>query len=251
VTPRARVVLAGASCAALLVMLATGFAGLPAFGHYPGPYGTVLAVVGVHERIATNVVTSIMFDYRGLDSLGEEFILLAAVTGLALILRNEKVEVTNEPLPRVPGRATLARTDAVRLAGLVALGIVVVFGLYVGIHASLTPGGGFQGGAIVASGLFLAYLGLRYTAFAPLARQAAWDAGEAVGGGGYVVIGLATLFAGGAFLKNTLPLGGSGQLFSSGTIAVINVCVLLEVIAGFVLMFLEFARATRVEREKT
>jgi len=44
-----------------------------------------------------------------------------------------------------------------------------------------------------------------------------------------------------------LPLGGEGELFSAGTIPLINFCVLVEVCAGFFLLFLEFAHETRVE----
>ncbi len=39
------------------------------------------------EVAANNVVTSIVFDYRGFDTLGEATVLLAAVVGVALVLR--------------------------------------------------------------------------------------------------------------------------------------------------------------------
>lgn len=243
--PRVRSVLAAIAGLALAAGLFRAFNGLPDFGKYPGPYGNVLAVVGVHERAATDIVTSIMFDYRGLDSLGEEFILFAALTGLALILRNEKEDVVDDPLPLAPGRPRSARTDAVRLAALLGIGLVTLAGAYLGLHGHLTPGGGFQGGAVAGTGLFLAYLGLGYPAFTRMANQDAWDGLEALGAGAYVVIGLVTAIAGGAFLVNDLPLGGSGQFFSSGTIALINAFVFIEVTAGFVLLFLEFARETR------
>lgn len=42
------------------------------------------------EVAANNVVTSIVFDYRGFDTLGEATVLLAAVVGVALMLRKVK-----------------------------------------------------------------------------------------------------------------------------------------------------------------
>ena len=42
------------------------------------------------EVAANNVVTSIVFDYRGFDTLGEATVLLAAVVGVALVLRKVK-----------------------------------------------------------------------------------------------------------------------------------------------------------------
>ncbi len=42
------------------------------------------------EVAANNVVTSIVFDYRGYDTLGEATVLFAAVVGVALLLRKVK-----------------------------------------------------------------------------------------------------------------------------------------------------------------
>ncbi len=42
------------------------------------------------EVAANNVVTAIVFDYRGYDTLGEATVLFVAVVGVALILRRLK-----------------------------------------------------------------------------------------------------------------------------------------------------------------
>ncbi len=42
------------------------------------------------EVAANNVVTAIVFDYRGYDTLGEATVLFVAVIGVALILRKVK-----------------------------------------------------------------------------------------------------------------------------------------------------------------
>jgi len=39
------------------------------------------------EAGANNVVTSVVFDYRGFDTLGEATVLFCAVVGVALLLR--------------------------------------------------------------------------------------------------------------------------------------------------------------------
>jgi hypothetical protein len=52
--------------------------GLPGFGNYPGPYGPAILRVAVAQTNATGVVSAINFDYRGFDTVGEEFILFAA-----------------------------------------------------------------------------------------------------------------------------------------------------------------------------
>lgn len=42
------------------------------------------------ETGSNNVVTSVIFDYRGFDTLGEATILFTAVMGVLLLLRTEK-----------------------------------------------------------------------------------------------------------------------------------------------------------------
>ena len=42
------------------------------------------------EVAANNVVTSIVFDYRGFDTLGEATVLFAAVLGVGVVLRRRR-----------------------------------------------------------------------------------------------------------------------------------------------------------------
>jgi len=238
------------TCALLLVMLVWGFLGMPTFGTYPGPYGDVLNTVAPHERHLPNIISAVNFDYRGVDTLGEEFILFVAVAGITMVLRYDRERATGDPLPQRHGRAPSQRSEAVRFFSVVGVGVMIAFCTYLGIHPHLTPGGGFQGAAMLAGFTALVFVGLGFDAFHRIAEQSRQELAEAVGAGAYAVIGLATLVASGFFLANVLPLGGEGELFSAGTIPVINAFVGLEVVAGFVLMFLEFARETRREEAK-
>jgi multicomponent Na+:H+ antiporter subunit B len=101
-TRRAVFLPAAAVVAAVLVW---GLTGLPGFGHYRGPYGLVLNDVAVQERHMTNVVTAVVFDYRGFDTLGEEFILFTSVIAVALLLRSVREEQTKEVREPVSGEA--------------------------------------------------------------------------------------------------------------------------------------------------
>jgi multicomponent Na+:H+ antiporter subunit B len=248
--PGLRLAIALAGAAGVLALVLAAVTGLPPFGDYPGPYGTVLNTVAVHERKIPNVITAVNFDYRGLDTLGEEFILFAAVAGLALVLRHDRAKITEEALPVAAGRRHAGRSDAVRAFSLLGIALTVAFGTYMAIHPHLTPGGGFQGGTILSGFVALAFLGLGYPTFTRLVDQEPSELLESLGAGAYGLIGIATLFAGGAFLANVLPLGGEGTFFSTGTIPVINAFVALEVCTGFILMFLEFARETRHEEPR-
>ncbi len=245
----ARTAMVVTGAAGIFAMLLWGFWSLPPFGNYPGPYGNILNKVAVHERQITNVVTAVNYDYRGLDTMGEEFIMVAAVAGLALLLRRERHETLESPLAPSRGRTNQPRSDAIRAFGIVGFALTVLFGVYVVLHGPLTPGGGFQGGAVTGSAFALLYLGAGYRAFSRATPQTAIDFFEALGAGSYVAVGIAALAAGGAFLKNVLPLGHAGAFFSSGTIELINFFVGVEIWAGFLLMFVEFGRETRIELE--
>ena len=94
-TLRRRVFLVAAAVAGGLLLW--GLTGLPDYGVYPGPYGDVLNAVAVGERKATNVVAAVTFDYRGVDTMGEEYILFAAVIGVAILLRAQRDEREEAP----------------------------------------------------------------------------------------------------------------------------------------------------------
>ena len=114
--------------------------------------------------------------------------------------------------------------------------VTLIFGLYIGLHGQLTPGGGFQAGVILASVPFLLYVCENTQVFRRVTSHVAVEVIEAVGAGSYALIGLCPLLLGVPLLTNVLPLGTTGDVFSSGTIAIISACIGVEVTAAFVLV---------------
>ena len=233
----ARLWLFAPSAAGLAALLLWGVAGLPDFGHYIGPYGYILNAVAPHERHVTNVVTATVFDYRGFDTLGEEFILFSAAMGVALLLRDARDE-------GCPSHGV--GSDAVRLVGIGVVPVLLAIGLYVVAHGFLTPGGGFQGGVVLAAAFALVWLAGEYHAFRRLTPTPAVDLAKGSGAGAYVVVGLAALLLGHAFLRNLGPLGTTGTLASGGSMVLLNLATALEVAAAFVLIFTEFVEELAV-----
>lgn len=217
-----------------------GLLSLPQFGNYRGPYGDVLNATGVAERHATNIPSAVNFDYRAFDTMGEEFILFVAVAGLALLFREQRDRSHQQAEER---RARIG--EAVQWIGIGLVGFLTLFGIAIVLHGPLTPGGGFQGGVILAMAFLLVYLIGGAEAFDQLARRDTIEAAEAAGAGAYVLIGLSMLAAGGAFLQNLLPLGRPGELNSGGAILWLNVATGVEVSAAFVLLFVEFLEEAR------
>jgi multicomponent Na+:H+ antiporter subunit B len=251
VTPRVRRVVFVLAGGVLAVLMAWGFGALPHFGNYRGPYGDVLNHVSVPERHITDVVTAVNFDYRGFDTLGEEFIFFAAVLGVALILRPQADEGPGHVEDNATGRAVPPTSDAVRVLGLGLTPPTVLFAIYVVTHGQLTPGGGFQGGVVLATGVLLIYLAGEFDDLHGLYTEAVLERSEAVGAGGYIAVGLLGLFAGSTFLDNVLPLGTIGHVFSAGTVPIINLAVGVEIAAGLVVLITAFLRQTVILRPRT
>jgi multicomponent Na+:H+ antiporter subunit B len=182
------------------------------------------------------------------DTMGEEYILFAAVVGVAIVLRAQRGETEEPPDEDAADRRAPGTSNAVRVLGLALLGPVVLFGIYVVTHGHLSPGGGFQGGVLLASGALLVYLSGEYVTLRRVRPVALIDLAEGSGAGGYVAIGLLGLAAGAAFLQNVLPLGQPGTLLSAGTILLLNLAVGLEVTGGLVLLLSEFLEQTLVVR---
>lgn len=239
---------------ALLGVLLWGMRNLPPLGDYRGPYGDVVNSVAVYERHATDVVTAVNFDYRGFDTLGEEFILFTSVLGGVLLLRRQKDESKeNDGDGKTDGDSDhrpITPSDAVKIITIGLVGPVVLFGVYIVTHGQLTPGGGFQGGVILASAPLLVYLGGDFETFKKVVSHTLVEVSEAGGALAFIAIGFCGYFLGREFLQNVFPLGKTGMINSSGTIAAISLATGLEVAGGFVLLlhaFLEQALETRLK----
>ena len=140
-------------------------ANLPAWGYYRGPYGDTISRMAVYERHATDSVNAINYDYRGFDTLGEEFILFTAVLGVMLLLRREDETGDNSQASSIKVSDTPRLSTTIQAIALPAVFVTVIFGFYIGLHGQLTPGGGFQAGVILATAPLLIYVSPEHQSF--------------------------------------------------------------------------------------
>jgi multicomponent Na+:H+ antiporter subunit B len=250
-TPGQRRWVFGVAAAGLAAFYLWGLSGLPGFGNYPGPYGFVILHLAVRQTLATGIVSAINFDYRGFDTLGEEFILFAAATGTSVVLRRLRGERERSAIDQAADRDVPPTSRAVRLVALLFTGPVMVMGWWLASHAQANPSGGFQGGVVLATAFILVYLAGEFLIFKRSSPVALIDAVEAVGAGGFAAIGVAAVGMGLAYLTNFLPLGQTpGAVSSSGTIALISFFVGLEVGAAFILIVGELLDQTLLIRQE-
>lgn len=229
------VFLAGA--AGIAVLLGLAVVRLPEFGAREHPYRDATVAVAQRQH-APNVVSSINFDQRGFDTVGEEAILVAAVVGAATLLRLDRDE--SEEVSRATEKPRLLA--ATKLSGYLLLPVTLLVGADVVVHGHLTPGGGFQGGVVLATGIHLLYVAGDYPALRRMRPLPWYEFGESGGMGAVVLLGIAGVLSGAGFLANVLPLGSTGQLASAGTVPVFSIAVGLAVGSGMIVLLAQFFR---------
>ncbi len=167
-----------------------------------------------------NSITAIVVNFRGFDTLGEVTVLFLAATGLASILYR-KEEEDEEEVERV----RLPSSSLVRTGAKILFPLMLLLGIYVFVHGHLTPGGGFQGGAIIATGFLLMLI--TYKHFETNHKVMVWL--ESLAGLAFVAVGLYGLFAYGSFLQNTHSVGTLNDLISGGLIPLIYIFIGIKV----------------------
>jgi len=184
---------------------------------------------------SANAVTSVVTYFRGLDTLGEVTILFLSIFGIGIgINRSDQMHTIlhyDNPLLKIGAK--------------VLFPVIILFGAYIILHGHLSPGGGFQGGVVIASAFLLMFL----------AEGDAYDLDhrimtlfESLSGAGFVLVGLLGAALGGLFLSNPLPLGTLGRLFSGGILPVIYLFVGLKV-ASEITLLIEYFIRTRDARD--
>jgi len=107
---------------------------------------------GYLDTGSRNLVTAIYLDYRLFDSLFEAGILLVAVSGVLWISQHNIKEKNATFMMDKQKTPELFITF-----GRLLYPIMLLFGIYIILNGHLSPGGGFQGGAIVATAILILY----------------------------------------------------------------------------------------------
>lgn len=204
--------------AGLFAALALGTGDLPRLGDPASPASTHVSPRFIEEAAretgAANMVTAVLADYRGYDTLGETAVIFAAGLGCFIILAAAAGATRKETPP--PGLSRRFGSPILDVSGRVLVPWILMFAVYVLIHGHVSPGGGFQGGVLFGSGMVAMRL-----IWGPARTAAGRPVVPSFGPGlrGFFVlacsgvllylgIGLAAMAFGGAFLDyGVLPLG--------------------------------------------
>lgn len=197
-----------------LVFLLFVLTGTLPFAEPPMLVGEGIQQAAAAEVGAANFVTAVVLAYRGLDTLGELSILFAAATAGGLVLGRARSGSQRRPA----GFILLAGADLL-------FPLLLVVGLYIVMHGHLTPGGGFQGGVVLAAAFFLPLL-----ARPSETLSHAWlSVVEGMAGVAFITIGLIALFQDQPFLTPLFNRGTLGELVSGGSLPLLYLAVGLKV----------------------
>ena len=127
---------------------------------------------------------------------------------------------------------------------------ILIFGLYVIMHGHLTPGGGFQGGAVVVSGVVMLLVAFSSKELKKSLRERFLSIMESGGALIFAILGFAGIgtvffynFLVGTSIFGRIPPTGPnpGDIWTGGVIPLMNLAVGLKVIAGLSAVVLAMA----------
>ncbi len=188
------------------------------------------------ETSVPNMVTAILADYRGYDTLFETVVIFTAGIAIIAILRGPvdkrvRLRLASE---RILRESNLVLAQTCRLL----VPVIQLFALYVIAHGHHSPGGGFQGGVIFGASLIL--LSLSFQLQTALDRVSVKMA-VILGGTGiliYAGIGFVCLLLGGNFLDySVLHAVLPGNAIEARSLGIMGV----EIGVGFTVAAMMFA----------
>ena len=245
------VVLCVAICLGLSALLIYTALDLPHFGAdealIDNDISTFYVEEGMEHTGAMNIVTSIILDFRGFDTLGESHVLFIAACMILMLLKLPEDDSPQSRLERSRAEAYDRhfdpRDDAIlENCVLVIVPMLIVFGAYILFNGHLSPGGGFSGGTVLGAGLILYlcnYGSLRTGRIFSLKRfRVLTTAALAF----YALSKGYVFFTGANHIENGLGPGTFGRILSGGLLMPLSVAVGLVVASTMYALYALFRK---------
>lgn len=106
---------------------------------------------GEQEVGTGNIVTGVLLNYRGYDTMGEVAIISAASIAVIAVLGTSKKK---NPLIFLD-RSDVKVSYVTRTVVMFLIPFIIIFSVFIVLYGTTLPGGGFQGGAIIGAGIII------------------------------------------------------------------------------------------------
>jgi len=183
--------------AAVIALPPMGSSETPAYTHVVPRY----LEKEVEEGGANNIVTGIILNYRGYDTMGEVTVIFTALICVLAVLGRENIKRHTSKVELSSVEKSVIVKSVVRLLA----PFIILFALYIILHGAESPGGGFQGGAILGASVIVFTLTFGFTLGMkkfPLKYRTIL---ESAGPLSFFISGVVALFCGLNFLTYMLP----------------------------------------------
>lgn len=222
----------------------------------------------MEETGAPNLVTAVLADYRGFDTMFETAVVFCAGLACLLILRDFRPPKTRyyrhvptgvvlhvkNPDKQVAVGGEFEDVDKdwvpsdtiIKTVCRILIPFIQIYALYVVAHGDFSPGGGFQGGVIFGSSLIL--LAISYNLKTLMKRVSEKFLGVFSAAGVLVFVGIGTIamVLGGHFLDYSkyAPIFGEHHIRALGMLGV-EIGVGMTVTAAMVIIYVNIVSAGR------
>jgi len=175
------------------------------------------------ETGAPNLVSAIYLGARLYDTLFEVLVFTVAVIGVRFYLLRRPSTARATPIPE---------SHVLQASAQILYPLTLILGLYLALFGHLSPGGGFSGGVVAASGLLLCVMSIgAETIYRRLSgagiERLEWALPMVI----VAVCVLPVVFTR-PILSNSLPVGQAGHVFGSPSILLLNILIGLKVLIG-------------------
>ena len=197
----------------------------------------------MEDTASHNIVTAVLADYRGFDTLFETCVLfLSGITAVMILSTKKKISHDKTIRTINDNSEHIFSSNIMDAAFRIVVPIILIYGIYVLIHGEISLGGGFQAGALLACAYLLDRI---IPSFQMRVKNITDEIALITAGTGalfYVITGILPMLNGGNFLEfNKLPFGsGAGDiagLHSTGILMIeigVTLCVM-----GIIITILE------------
>ena len=238
------IIAAAVLCLIFAAIMLCAIGDMPSYGSDSAP--TVNEVAeryvsqGTEETGAVNTVAGMILDYRAFDTLGESFVLFTALCTVVLLMKiggrgRRRVIVEQETVD-------YSRDPIVRTVCKFVIPVILVFGIYILLNGHLSPGGGFSGGAILASGFIIFAMVWGDDTARRVLPAKVIKVITLCALGFYCLSKAYSFFTGANHLHSVISPGIPGRIFSAGLILPLNVAVGMVVCCTMYSFYLYFRR---------
>ena len=225
---------------------------LPVIGAHETPANIYLSNYYIENAIqhthAANIVTAVLADYRGFDTLFETCVLFLSGVGTLMVLfskakvkrrlpksrKTESHSETGEMISEFTQRGSYS-SGILDASFRIIMPIVMIYAIYVLFHGELSLGGGFQAGALLACAYMMDRISPSFESRMGEIKEENMLIVAGLGTFLYAFTGILPMFFGGNFLEyaklpfGALVHGGVAGLHAAGILMIesgVTVCVM-------------------------